>query len=215
VKEFTTDYQNSFIEIADDCPSKKGEIPPVKKVGKTIASIQYDMLHDNPYKYTSDEILFQCYVIKQKIQENDLEKQKEQFFSKGQACFRASPLTKLYGWGIHYNNEGKMALYGCETKEYKTFSKDNGLKILKAIKSKSSIQKMDIIETPENLIKRFNDDKDAANVFAEMRPSCQMRYITRAAQIKNTPNEISKMDTIIREIIRYGKNHKLLESKIE
>jgi uncharacterized protein YdeI (YjbR/CyaY-like superfamily) len=108
-----------------------------------------------------------------------------------------------------------MALYGCETKEYKTFSKDNGLKILKAIKSKSNIQKMDGTETPENLIKRFNNDKDAANVFAKMRPSCQMRYINRVAQIKNTPNEISKMNTIIREIIRYGKNHKLLDSKIE
>jgi hypothetical protein len=134
MKIFTTNYQNSFMEIAEDCPAEKGEIPPVKKTGKTIASIQYDMLHNDPYRYTSDEILFQCHITKQKIQEDDLTKLREQFFSKGQACFRASPLTKLYGWGIHYNNEGKMALYGCETKEYKTFSKDKKLKLLKALK---------------------------------------------------------------------------------
>jgi hypothetical protein len=136
MKIFTTNYQNSFLEIAEDCPVEKGEIPPLKKTGKTTADIQYDILHNNPYKYTSDEILFQCYIIKQEIQENDLTETREKFFSKGQACFRASPLTKLYGWGIHYNSEGKMALYGCETKEYKTFLKDKKIKLLKALRSK-------------------------------------------------------------------------------
>ena len=116
MKIFTTNkFQNSFMEIAEDCPAKKGEIPPVKKSGKTIACIQYDILNNNPYKYTSDEILFQCYIIKQNIQENDWEELKGAFFSKEQACFRASPLAKLYGWGIHYNDEGKMALYGWAT----------------------------------------------------------------------------------------------------
>jgi hypothetical protein len=136
MKFFTTNYYNVFMEVAEDCPAEKGENPPVKKTGKTMACIQYEMLHDNPYKYTSDEILFQCYMIKHDIGENDLTIERENFFSKGQACFRASPLTKLYGWGIHYNDEGKMALYGCETKEYKAFSKDKEVKILKAMKSK-------------------------------------------------------------------------------
>ena len=135
MKVYTTNYQNSFIEAAEDCPVNKGEIPPVKNAGKTTANMQYDMLCNNPYKFTSDEILFQCYIIKNDLQEKDPAQLKEQFFSKGQPCFRASPLTKRYGWGIHYNNEGKMALFGCETKEYKTFSKDKTLKILKAMRS--------------------------------------------------------------------------------
>jgi hypothetical protein len=210
MKSFSTNYQNSFIEIADDCPAEKGEIPPAKKAGKTIAYIQYDMLHNNPYKYTSDEILFQCYVIKQEIQKNDLTKLREQFFSKGQACFRASPLTKVYGWGIHYDDEEKMALYGCETKEYKTFSRDKKLKSLKAVRSKNNTPTAGELETPKNLAEKFNSDKSAYDVFTKMRPSCQRRYIIRANQIKDTPNESAKMDTIIREIIRYGKNHYLL-----
>jgi uncharacterized protein YdeI (YjbR/CyaY-like superfamily) len=65
------------------------------------------------------------------------------------------------------------------------------------------------VETPENLAKRFKNDKNASDVFAKMRPSCRRRYTTRAEEIKNTPNESSKMDTIIREIIRYGKSHDL------
>jgi hypothetical protein len=138
MKTFSTNYQNCFIEIAEDCPVDKGEIPPVKKAGKTTAGIQYDMVVDSPYKFTSDEVLFQCHVIKNEIQKKDLTKQREQFFSKGQACLRASPLTKQYGWGIHYNNEGKIAIYGCETKEYKTFLKDTSLKKLKAMRSKSN-----------------------------------------------------------------------------
>ena len=135
MKTFTTNYQNSFIEVAEDCPINSGEIPPVKKTGKTIANLQYDMLCNNPYKFTSDEILFQCYITKNGIQEKNLTHIKEEFFSKGQPCFRASPLTKQYGWGIHYNNEGKMAIFGCETKEYKAFLKDKTLKIVKALRS--------------------------------------------------------------------------------
>ena len=135
MKIFTTNYQNTFIEAAEDCPVNRGEIPPVKKAGKTTANIQYDLLSDNPYQFTSDEILFQCYILKNEIQKKDITRSREQFFSKGQPCFRASPLTKRYGWGIHYNHEGKMAIYGCETKEYKAFSNDKTLKILKAMRS--------------------------------------------------------------------------------
>ena len=136
MKTFSTNYHNCFIEIAEDCPVGRGEIPPVKKAGKTIAAIQYDMLSNNPYVFTSDDVLFQCYIDKNEIQEKNPVKLREQFFSKGQPCFRASPLTKQYGWGIHYNAEGKMALYGCETKEYKTFLKDKALKQLRAMRSK-------------------------------------------------------------------------------
>ena len=39
---------------------------------------------------------------------------RKQFFSKGQPCFRASPLTKQLGWGVHCDKNGKVALYGIE-----------------------------------------------------------------------------------------------------
>ena len=136
MKTYTTNYQNTFIEIAEDCPVAKGVIPPEKNSGKSIANIQFELIGKHPYKYTSDEALFECYAIKNQITKNELPKVKEQFFSKGQPCFRASPLTKQYGWGVHYNSDGKIALYGCESKEYKSFSKDKALKIVKALRSK-------------------------------------------------------------------------------
>ena len=136
MKTYTTNYQNTFVEIAEDCPASKGIVPPLKNSGKSLANIQYELIGEHPYKYTSDDVLFECYATKNQIQKNELSKAKEQFFSKGQPCFRASPLSKQYGWGIHFNNEGKIAVYGCESKEYKSFSKDKSLKILKALRSK-------------------------------------------------------------------------------
>lgn len=48
---------------------------------------------------------------------------------------RSSPLAKRYGFGIHSDAKGKIALYAMESKEYATFASDN-LKHLKAMRSK-------------------------------------------------------------------------------
>jgi deazaflavin-dependent oxidoreductase (nitroreductase family) len=43
------------------------------------------------------------------------------------SCFRASPLTKKYGWGIYSNEEGKIAMYGVESEEYQRFVADESV----------------------------------------------------------------------------------------
>jgi hypothetical protein len=53
----TTNYTNAFIEVAEDCKTDVGVIPPEKQE-KTIARMQFDMIKDNPYRYTSDEVVF-------------------------------------------------------------------------------------------------------------------------------------------------------------
>jgi hypothetical protein len=135
MKTHTTNYLNTFIEVADDCPVTIGEIPPTKGDSKTVANIQFEMINKNPYKYTSDDVLFQVFALKNDLTESELEKAREQFFSKGQPCFRASPLTKRYGWGVHNDKDGKIALFGLESEEYQKLSKNNELKVVKAMKS--------------------------------------------------------------------------------
>ncbi len=132
----TTNYYNTFIEVAEDCPAISGEIPPMKGNEKTIANIQFEMISQNPYKYNSDEILFYCFATKKGLTKNELQTEREIFFSKGQPCFRSSPLTKRYGWGIHSNAKSKIAMYGVETNEYKKLVTDKNLKIVKAMRSK-------------------------------------------------------------------------------
>ncbi|MEO5984887.1 MAG: DUF6157 family protein [Ferruginibacter sp.] len=135
MKAHSTNYENTFIEIADDCPVEFGEIPPAKGDTKTVANIQFDLLSKNPYKFTSDDILFEVFAKRNDLTKSELKSAREEYFSKGQACFRASPLTKRYGWGIHNDKNGKIALIGCETPEYKKLSRDKRLKIVKALKS--------------------------------------------------------------------------------
>jgi len=132
----TTNYYNTFIHIADDCPVESAEIPPEKNGEKTAAVIQFEMIKQNPYKFTSDDIIFSVYAIKNKISSKEHEREKEKFFSKGQPCFRSSPLTKRYGWGVHSNAEGKIAIFEVESVEYKKLSKDKKLKHLNALRSK-------------------------------------------------------------------------------
>ncbi len=131
----TTNYFNAFIEVADDCPIKAAEIPPVKGDKKTVANIQFDMIIHHPYKYTSDDVIFQVYSEKNEVKGKAA---REAFFSKGQACLRTSPLTKRYGWGVHSDDKGRVALYPMESKEYKVFSKDKSLEHTKGMRSKKA-----------------------------------------------------------------------------
>lgn len=134
--KYTTNYQNTFIEVAADCPVNHGEIPPLKGDKKTVANMQFDMIMAHPYVFDSDEVLFHCFATKNEVEKAEWTAARDLYFSKGQACFRASPLTKRYGWGVHCDENGKMALYGCETEAYKAFVQDEQLKKVKAMKSK-------------------------------------------------------------------------------
>ena len=132
----STNYYNTFIEIAEDSKNTKAEMPPVKGEKKTVANLQFDMFYENPYKYTSDDVLFGVFAIRKGFVNGEMDEQREHYFSKGQPCFRASPLTKSYGWGVHSNNEGKIAIFGAGTEEYQSFLSDNSIKKVKAMRSK-------------------------------------------------------------------------------
>ncbi len=136
MKEHTTNYYDTFIEIADDCPGAKAEGPPQKDDTKSVANLQFEMINKNPYKFTSDDVLFGVFAEKKELLEEEKDQAQKEFFSKGQACFRASPLTKRYGWGLHCNSEGKIALVAAGTEEYENLKNEPGLKKHKAMKSK-------------------------------------------------------------------------------
>ncbi|MBI5033663.1 MAG: hypothetical protein HZB51_24355 [Chloroflexi bacterium] len=132
----TTNYYETIIQVAEDCPVEKAEIPQLKNGEKTIAVMQYELIDGHPYQYTSDDVIFKVYAAKNKISRANLQSEREKFFSKGQPCLRSSSLVKRYGWGIHSDPEGKVALYAVESSEYKKFCKDKTIKHLKGMKSK-------------------------------------------------------------------------------
>lgn len=132
----TTNYFNTFIQVADDCPVNAGVIPIQKGDKKSIAELQFELIAQNPYQFNSDDVLFQVFAERQQLTPNEFMSARTDFFSKGQACLRASPLTKRYGWGIHCNADGKIALFAFNSPEYLQMSSDSQLRQVKAMKSK-------------------------------------------------------------------------------
>jgi len=127
MKQHTTNYYDTFIETAEDCPALTAGIPPLKEP-KSAARIEYEMLINSPYRYTSDDVLYESNGNRRGISRED-------FFSKGQPCFHSSALTKRYGWGIHCDKDGKIAIYAVESDEYSKFAGDNAVEHLRAMRS--------------------------------------------------------------------------------
>lgn len=132
----TTNYFETFIQVADDCIATAGEIPPLKGDGLTVARLQYDLVAEHPYEYTSDDLLFAVHALRNRIPAAEHAGARQAFFAKSQACLRSSPLAKRYGWGIHHDADGKIALYDRNSAEYQQRVADPNLTQLKAMRSK-------------------------------------------------------------------------------
>ena len=134
MKIHTTNYADAFIEVAEDTKAAAGTVPPARPK-KSVAEMQYELIANHPYRYTSDDVIFEVYARRNDLTADEYEEARTAFFSKGQPCLRTSPLAKTYGFGIHSDSAGKVALYGMETEQYRQFLTDPGVKKVKAMKS--------------------------------------------------------------------------------
>ena len=132
----TTNYASTFIQIADDCPVDEAEAPPESAKGPTIASLQHALIAAHPYEYTSDDVLFETYAVRNAIPVEERAAARAAFFARDQACLRASPLGKRWGWGIHSDEEARVALVPLGSDEYEEKAGDESLTQLKAMRSK-------------------------------------------------------------------------------
>lgn len=130
----TTNYYNTFIEVAEDCPVEAAEIPPERKRITSVRT-QYEMITKHPYEFTSDDVLFSIFAEKNGVSQNRIAVERKKYFSKGRACLRSSALGKRYGWGIHFDENGKMELYGVDSEEYKKLVGNSNIDHLKAMRS--------------------------------------------------------------------------------
>ncbi|MFC5529071.1 DUF6157 family protein [Cohnella yongneupensis] len=134
-------YYNTFITVATDCPVERGIVPPDKKAGKTKPGIEFDLIANRPYAYTQKDILFEVHARHKEVPAAELEEKgaelREQFYGKPTACFRASMLPKKYGWGVHFNEAGRMALVPMESPEYRRFVEGEvaGVKLVAAMRN--------------------------------------------------------------------------------
>jgi hypothetical protein len=110
----STNYRDTLITASPDSPVSAGTIP--EKPG-TVAAVQHALMVE-PYAMTSDDLIFAAY------RERGGDKDRAEFFAKPQACLRASPLVKQFGWGVHHDGEGRIALLGMESAEYRRLLDD-------------------------------------------------------------------------------------------
>ncbi|MEM6991503.1 MAG: DUF6157 family protein [Myxococcota bacterium] len=139
-KQHTTNYTDTFITVAADCPETAG-VPPRETAKPSVALRTFKMLVASPYRYTSDEVIFEVFADRKGIPKRQRAAARREFFSKGQPCLRASDLGKRYGWGIHFDSEGRAALYGVESSEYRKLAKGQGpdrtqLEVRRAMRSR-------------------------------------------------------------------------------
>ena len=129
----TTNYTNAFIEVAEDC-AVEGAVMPPHRDNKTVARRQFEMIYEHPYAYTSDDVLFTVYADRNGLADEELTRARSEFFAKGQACLRASPLAKTYGWGFHFDADSKVALVALGSEQYERLVTDGSLRHLRAMK---------------------------------------------------------------------------------
>lgn len=133
-------YKNAFVKVSEDCPVTHSEIPVARNGKKTAHLIQYELLTAHPYTYDHEGLIYEVFVRQKEIPAAVLKKEKTkiwtELFSKGHPCMRASSLVKRYGFGAHYNETGKIAIFPMESKTYKAFLNDTTVQLLPGMRSK-------------------------------------------------------------------------------
>jgi len=128
-------YHDTLVEVADDCPATVAQAPQARGGRKTKAGIEYELLAGHPYTYTEEDIAFEVYAVLHDIPKASRAAERKKFLSKGHPHLRVSALAKRYGWGIHNDAEGKIALIAVESPEYKQLLDDPKTAKIKAFRS--------------------------------------------------------------------------------
>ena len=129
---YTTNYFDTVILPAGDCAA----VAKVSAKPGSVAGLQYAMLAGRAYEHTSDDVLPAVAATRKDVPEDARRAFRETFFSKGQPCFRASPLTKTHGWAIHADGEGRIALIDPNKPALHALTSNEGVKVVTAMRSK-------------------------------------------------------------------------------
>lgn len=129
----STNAADTFVLVSPDCPAQAGQAPDREG---SVAWYQHRLLAGAPYALTSDELLFEVHALRGGIGTAEREAARAAFFAKPQACLRASPLVKRYGWGVHHDAHGRIAIHGIETEGYRDLSQRPGLTIVSGMRSR-------------------------------------------------------------------------------
>ncbi len=128
----STNYSDTLICPAEDCKA----VTKVPEKAGSVAALQYEEMLGRPYQFTSDDVLSAVAAKRKGIAEKEIGNFRKEFFSRGQPCFRASPLTKTHGWAIHADKDGHVALIDPNGEEFSRLFADETVKKINAMRSR-------------------------------------------------------------------------------
>jgi hypothetical protein len=126
-------YYDTLIAVADDCPVTGAVVPPLRGGRKTVAVVQYELIEAGGR--TQEDVLFDTWLARNEP-DGDPDGLRELFFARPQACLRASPLPKKYGWGLLFDAAGQVSLCPMESAEYQRLVTGAEVTVLKAMRSR-------------------------------------------------------------------------------
>ncbi len=125
------EYHDTFITVAPDCPVEAAVAPEPYRGEPTVATIQHELLADAAYELCQSDVLVLTHARKRGL---DLDASPDggasvraELFATPQACLRASPLPKRYGWGIHFDADGRAALHALGSDSYARLAAGEGV----------------------------------------------------------------------------------------
>ena len=126
----STNYTNALILPSEDCkavakvPTKQG----------SVAALQYDLLSGGGM--TSDDLLVAVTAIRRDVPQDEEDALRDEIFSKGQPCLRASPLVKTHGWAAYHDADAQVSLVDPTSEHFATLMQDSKIAKVKGMKSR-------------------------------------------------------------------------------
>lgn len=124
----TTNYLDTLITVAPDTRAVGASAPPTGR--GTVAERQFALLDGHDYEMTSDDVLWAVHVARGGVGT------REDFFAVGRPCLRTSPLAKTYGWGVHSDALGRVALVPLGSRRYEELLRDDAVTKVAAMRSR-------------------------------------------------------------------------------
>lgn len=122
---------DTLITVAPDSTAGSGVVP-----ARGVAAFQHTLLAGHPYGLTQADVLFRTAHRDVPGDPGDLSPGDwAAFFAQPRACLRASPLPKTYGWGLHFDGQGRIALVDVASAEYRQLMDDPRVKTVPAMRS--------------------------------------------------------------------------------
>ncbi len=118
-------YVRTFISVSPDCPARRGTPPP--RPG-SVAALQFTLLSRQPYRHTSDDLAVAVTAARRNIPMAEEDRLRRTLLAGPLPCLRRSDLVQRFGWGLHHDARGRVALFGREGADYERLAADPGLR---------------------------------------------------------------------------------------